>query len=226
MAARRAHPDGCPRSRSHCQVRGKRRFLRTSGAGGRSGLPAGSRKREPGAAAGPTDSAQAASSALLMGESSAKPTPGKGIKEVRSYLIFIKSGVVYRAVWGGRAASLLRLRASWGHSEVPCPPPLVGLVTWPLLGGGGQPSPDHLSLRLPPDPGRTGKGPRQRARHRPAPDPPGSRPDPGTHKPQIAGEGRLCQTHTRQRLQLSSPSQDVSAVHDCSHFGTLASKPQ
>lgn len=56
--------------------------------------------------------------------------------------------------------------------------------------------------------------------------PPGSRPDPGTHKPQIAGEGWLCQTHTRQRLQLSSPSQDVSAVHDCSHFGTLASKPQ
>lgn len=89
---------GCLRSRSRCQVRGKRRFLRTSGAGKRSGLPAGSRKREPGAAAGPTDSAQAASSALLMGESSAKPTPRKGIKRVRSYRIFIKSGVVYRAV--------------------------------------------------------------------------------------------------------------------------------
>lgn len=56
------------------------------------------RKREPGAAAGPTDIAQAASSALLMGESSAKPTPRKGIKQVRSYRIFIKSGVVYRAV--------------------------------------------------------------------------------------------------------------------------------
>lgn len=38
--------------------------------------------------------------------------------------------------------------------------------------GGGQPSPDRLSLRLPPDLGRTGKGPRQRARHRPALDPP------------------------------------------------------
>lgn len=38
--------------------------------------------------------------------------------------------------------------------------------------GGGQPSPDRLSLRLSPDLGRTGKGPRQRARHRPALDPP------------------------------------------------------
>lgn len=79
-----------PRGVSRCQVRGKRRFLRTSGAGKRSGLPAGSRKREPGAAAGTTDSAQAASSALLMGESSAKPTPKKGIKAVRSYRIFYK----------------------------------------------------------------------------------------------------------------------------------------
>lgn len=58
-------------------------------------------KAEAGAAAGPTDSAQAAPSALPMGESSAKHTPGKGIKEARSYRIFIKSGVVYRAVWGG-----------------------------------------------------------------------------------------------------------------------------
>lgn len=99
--AGRAHPEWCPWNRSRCQVRGKRRLLRTSGAGKKSGLPAGSRKREPGAAAGPTDSAQAASSALLMGESSAKPTPRKGIKEARSYRIFIKSGVVYRAVWGG-----------------------------------------------------------------------------------------------------------------------------
>lgn len=102
--AGRAHPERRLRSRSLCQVRGKRRSLGTSGAGKRSGLPAGSRKREPGAAAGPTDSAQAASSALLMGESSAKPTPREGIKEVRSYRIFIKSGVVDRAVWG-RAAS-------------------------------------------------------------------------------------------------------------------------
>lgn len=55
-----------PRSRSRCQVRGKRRFLRTSGTEKRSGLPTGCRKREPGAAAGSTDSEQAASPALLV----------------------------------------------------------------------------------------------------------------------------------------------------------------
>lgn len=41
---------------------------------------------------------------------------------------------------------------------MPCPPPLVGLVTWPLLGGGGKPSPDRLSLRLPPISDVPGRG--------------------------------------------------------------------
>lgn len=53
-------------------------------------------------------------------------------------------------------------------------------------------------------------------------------PAPRTH-PGGGWRGRVAlsdtHTHTRQRLQLSSPSQDVSAVHDCSHFSTLASKP-
>lgn len=99
---------------------------------------------------------------------------------------------------------------------------LGGLRRAAPAGPGGVLSPRPSRGRRAELPGPAGSGGRVEGGS------PARPPAPRTH-PGGGWRGRVAlsdtHTHTRQRLQLSSPSQDVSAVHDCSHFSTLASKP-
>lgn len=145
-------------------------------------------------AAGSTDSEQAASPALLMSESSAKPAPGEEIKETRSSRSFIKSDVVYRAVAEGGKASSSRLRASSGHPDG-------------LLGEFGQLAPPEGQRAALPGPGVAPASPRLRthwegataARSPPAGPGPPLGISPGSRHTQAADRGggaALSDTHT------------------------------